>query len=98
MSGFPKLGPEKRTLLQMKLARGNLLVSVRDDDDGADSSGWVMIHSVVKYSEHGAHAHRLYKKPPQVIDQRIDAEQGNPAHLLDRRRRADQRGGRGHGR
>jgi YVTN family beta-propeller protein len=79
--GFPKLDPAKRTLVQMKLARGNLLVGVRDDDDGADGSGWVMVASGVKHSEHGDHAHWRYKKPPQVIDQRIDADQGNPAHL-----------------
>ena len=81
LPGFPKLDPAKQTLVQMKASRGNLLVGVRDDDEGKHGSGWVLAATGVKHSDHGDHSHWGFKRPPLVLDSKIDADQGNPAHL-----------------
>ena len=81
LAGFPKLDPAKQTLVQMQVSRGNLPVGVRDNDDGVHGSGWVMAATGVKHSEHGDHSHWRFKRPPQVLDAKIDADQGNPAHV-----------------
>ncbi len=79
--GFPKLDASKQTLVQMQECKGRLLVGVRDDDEGKFGSGWVMATTGTKYTEHGDHGHWSYKKPPQVLASRVDADQGNPAHV-----------------
>jgi YVTN family beta-propeller protein len=81
LPGFPTLDPAKQTLVQMRASRGNLLVGVRDGDGGTHGSGWVLAATGVKHSDHGDHSHWAFKKPPQVLDARIDADQGNPAHV-----------------
>jgi YVTN family beta-propeller protein len=81
VAGFPTLDPTKQTLVQMRECKGRVLVGVRDDDDGRHGSGWVMLVTGTKYTDHGDHGHWSYKKRPQVVAARIDADQGNPAHL-----------------
>ncbi len=78
---FKKLDPEKQKLVQMKQSNGLLCVGVRDDEDGAFESGWVLLHSGVGYIDHGDHGHWSFKKKPIVVDSRLDKKQGNPAHL-----------------
>lgn len=81
VAGFPKLDPKKQTLVQMRESKGLVLVGVRDNDDGAHQSGWVLLHAGATYADHGDHGHWRYKRKPEVWDQRLDAKQGNPAHL-----------------
>ena len=80
-SGFKKLDPAKQKLVQ-KLETGSLVcVGVRDDEDRAFESEWVLVQSGVGYADHGDHGHWSYKKKPEVVDSRLDKQQGNPAHI-----------------
>jgi len=81
IDGFKKLDPAKQKLVQMKESAGTVCVGIRDDADGATESGWVLVRSGVGYIDHGDHGHWTFKKQPAVIDSRLDAKQGNPAHL-----------------
>lgn len=81
VAGFKKLDPAKQKLVQMRESGSLVCVGVRDDADGALESGWVLLQSGVGHSDHGDHGHWTYKKKPEVVDSRLDAKQGNPAHL-----------------
>lgn len=81
VEGFPKLKLEQQTLVQMEAAAGFLLVGVRDDEDGAFQSGWVLIDTGVVEEEHGDHSHWYYTHAPRVRASLLDEKQGNPAHL-----------------
>ncbi|MFQ3593152.1 MAG: hypothetical protein SNJ82_08180, partial [Gemmataceae bacterium] len=81
IEGFPKLDPAKQKLVQMRESNGLIVVGVRDNNDGKDQSGWVLLRSGVGYTEHGDHGHWDFKKKPSVIDSRLDDKQGNPAHV-----------------
>lgn len=81
VSQFKTLDPKKQTLVQMRGARGLLCVGVRDLEDGAFESGWILAKSGVTYTDHGDHGHWHFNKKPAVIDARLDAKQGNPAHV-----------------
>ncbi len=81
VNGFKKLDPAKQKLVQMRESGSILCVGVRDDEDGAFESGWVLVQTGVGYLDHGDHGHWIYRRPPEVIDSRLDKEQGNPAHL-----------------
>lgn len=81
VEGFKKLDPAKQKLVQMKESAGLVCVGVRDDEDGAFESGWVLLQSGVICMDHGDHCHWTFKKQPKVIDSRLDKKQGNPAHL-----------------
>jgi hypothetical protein len=81
IEGFKKLDPAKQKLVQMKESGGLVCVGVRDDEDGAFESGWVLVRSGVGYIDHGDHGHWTFKKQPEVVDSRLDKRQGNPAHL-----------------
>jgi hypothetical protein len=81
VAGFPKLDTAKQSLVQMKECKGRLVVGVRDTEDGAFGSGYVMLMTGAKYNDHGDHGHWSYKKKPQVVAKAIDKEQGNPAHV-----------------
>ena len=81
IEGFPKLDAEKQKLVQMRESKGTVVVGVRDNKDGTDQSGWVLLRTGVSYAEHGDHGHWDFKKKPSVIDSRLDAKQGNPAHV-----------------
>lgn len=83
IQGFPAVDPDRQTLVQMKSAGGNILCGVRDDDEGNHASGWVMFTHGVKYLDHGDHGHWTFRRTPKVLDHRIDAAQGNPAHLYE---------------
>jgi len=87
VAGFPKLDPAKQKLVQMAEAAGLVCVGVRDDADGSHASGWALLDAGVGYEDHGDHGHWLYENKPAVRDARLDAKQGNPAHLYvyDRR-------------
>lgn len=78
---FPSLDPAKQKLVQMEESHGHLCVGVRDDENGAFGSGWVLVRTGVVHDDHGDHAHWSFKKKPSVADSRLDKEQGNPAHL-----------------
>ena len=81
VDGFPALDPARQKLVQMKEAGGLVCVGVRDDADGAFASGWALVQSGVGYIDHGDHGHWTFKGTPAVWDSRLDAKQGNPAHL-----------------
>jgi len=81
VEGFKKLDPAKQKLVQMKESAGLVCVGVRDDEDGASESGWILVRSGVGYIDHGDHGHWTFKKLPEVVDSRLDKKQGNPAHL-----------------
>jgi hypothetical protein len=81
VEGFPKLDPERQSLVQMATSSGKIMVGVRDDEDGEFQSGWVLIDSGVEEEDHGDHSHWYYNQPPRVIASRLDQSQGNPAHL-----------------
>ena len=72
VAGFPKLDPEKQTLVQMESARGYLMVGVRDEEDGEYQSGWVLIESGVEEEEHGDHSHWHYAREPKVRASMLD--------------------------
>jgi len=81
VKGFPKLDVEKQDLVQMEQAEGMLLVGVRDNDDGKHQSGWVAVDTGVRETPHGNHSDWTYPTVPMVKGSRLDADQGNPAHL-----------------
>ena len=78
---FPKLDLEKQDLVQMEHAEGHLLVGVRDNDDGKFQSGWVAVDTGVREEPHGNHSHWNFVSSPSVKSSRLNADQGNPAHL-----------------
>jgi len=81
VAGLKPLDPARQKLVQMR-ASGNLVcVGVRDDADGSFESGWVLVQSGVRYTDHGDHGHWSFRLKPEVWDSRLDAKQGNPAHL-----------------
>jgi len=81
VEGFKALNAAKQKLVQMDESGGLVCVGVRDDEDGAFESGWVLVRSGVGYIDHGDHGHWTFKKKPSVADLRLDKQQGNPAHL-----------------
>jgi hypothetical protein len=81
VKGFPKLDVEKQDLVQMEQAEGMLLIGVRDNDDGTHQSGWVAVDTGVREVPHGNHSDWQYVAAPSVKGSRLDANQGNPAHL-----------------
>jgi hypothetical protein len=81
IQGFSKLDPKKQTLVQMRESNGMVVVGVRDNDEGAFQSGWILFHTGVTFSDHGDHGHWSMKKKPAVWDSRLDQNQGNPAHV-----------------
>ncbi|QDU60992.1 hypothetical protein Pan216_18450 [Planctomycetes bacterium Pan216] len=81
IAGFPKIDPEKQTLLQMAEGNGFLMVGVRDHDNGNHESGWVLAHTGVEHHDHGDHADWKYPATPVTWQHRLDDNQGNPAHL-----------------
>jgi hypothetical protein len=80
IAGWKPLDVSKQTLVQMAESHGFLMVGVRDQDGGKFESGWVLANTGVTHQDHGDHGHWYYKTPA-VVDQRLDKEQGNPAHL-----------------
>lgn len=81
IQGFPTLDADKQDLVQMKDNNGMLLVGVRDHEDGAFQSGWVAVDTGVFEEPHGNHTHWKYTGVPKVTGMKLDADQGNPAHL-----------------
>jgi hypothetical protein len=78
---FPALDPKRQKLVQMRESGGVIVVGVRDENKGAYGSGYIVIDSGVGKSDHGDHHHWSYQQPPVVIDQAVDGDQGNPAHV-----------------
>lgn len=78
---FPTLDLAEQSLVQMQSDAGLIIVGVHDRADGAVGSGWVAIESGAVEESHGDHSHWRFKQPPSVLHQRIDADQGNPAHV-----------------
>ncbi len=81
IQGFPKLDADKQDLVQMKHNNGMLVVGVRDHEDGKLQSGWVSVDTGVFEEPHGNHSHWKYAGNPKVTGMKLDADQGNPAHL-----------------
>ncbi|MFK7777021.1 MAG: hypothetical protein QM501_02710 [Gimesia sp.] len=81
IEGFPKLNAEEQNLVQMESSLGTILVGVRDHEGGENQSGWVFLNTGVKEESHGNHSHWYFKINPKVIASKLDAQQGNPAHL-----------------
>ena len=78
---FPKIDVKNQDLVQMEYAEGHLLVGVRDNDDGKFQSGWVAVDTGIREEPHGNHSHWNFVSSPSVKSSRLDADQGNPAHL-----------------
>ncbi|MCG8651204.1 MAG: hypothetical protein MI861_15305 [Pirellulales bacterium] len=78
---FPKLDPERQSLVQMRMHEGLVVVGVRDSEDGSFGSGWVVIESGVVEEPHGDHSHWRFTNSARVSHSVIDTEQGNPAHV-----------------
>lgn len=83
IAGLPKLDPEKQSLVQMRTAAGVVFVGVRDTSNGDFQSGWIALNSGVEEEEHGNHSHWHYEQKPSTIAFKLDAEQGNPAHMYE---------------
>lgn len=81
VAGAKKLDPQRQNLTQMQLCQGTILIGVRDKEDGTFESGWFLVHTGVEYEEHGDHGHWRYHGKPAIWDARLNAEQGNPAHI-----------------
>lgn len=81
VSNWPKLDTAKQRLTQLQAIEGWLLNGVRDDEGGKFGSGWVLTYSAVRRVPHGDHEDWIYGPQPFVADWRIDAQQGNPAHV-----------------
>ncbi|MCG6158229.1 hypothetical protein [Rubinisphaera margarita] len=81
IEGFPELDPERQNLVQMDILDGKLLVGIRDDDGGGYESGWVAVSTGVVGHSHGDHYDWQFEHPPEVLTQKLDTNQGNPAHL-----------------
>lgn len=81
VKNFPKLNLEKQSLKHMKASQGCLLIGVRDTDGGKFQSGWVSVDTGVREEPHGDHSHWKFVSTPSVKSNRLDAEQGNPAHV-----------------
>lgn len=81
VENFPELPPAENVLVQMKMARGRLIVGVRDHAGGKERSGWIEIDTGVEEDDHGDHSHWRYDSPASVSAMTLDANQGNPAHV-----------------
>lgn len=81
VEGFPAIDSERQNLVQMEAVDGLLLTGIRDDEGGKLQSGWVTIECGVEIESHGDHTHRYYRQQPKITAKRLDAEQGNPAHI-----------------
>lgn len=81
VDGFAPLDPTRHELVQMDAVGGLLLVGIRDNTNGTFGSGWQLVDTGVSIEDHGDHDHTAYRRPPRVIDGRLDEKQGNPAHL-----------------
>lgn len=81
VEGFPQLDPDRQRLVQMAAAGGLIMLGVRDDEEGEFQSGWILIDSGIEVEHHIDHYHWYYTAEPRVIASRLDASQGNPAHL-----------------
>jgi len=81
--GFPKLDVDKQKLVQMQGVDGKLLVGVRDEAEGKFGSGYVLVNTNVRYTDHGDHGHWNAKSTPTVLSSIIDKHQGNPAHVYE---------------
>jgi hypothetical protein len=83
MEGIPKIDPTTQTLVQMRGAKGRIVLGIRDKEKGTIASGWVLMSAGAKFREHGDHGHWDYTTKPFVFDNKIDTEQGNPAHVYE---------------
>ena len=81
IKGLTPINRERNSLAQMALSGTNLIVGVRDNQDGKDSSGWLVIDTGVEEESHGDHSHWHYQQAPRLLSEKIDANQGNPAHV-----------------
>ncbi|MCM2373220.1 hypothetical protein [Aporhodopirellula aestuarii] len=81
VEGFPALDVDEQSLVQMQSDDGLIVVGVRDEAGGEIGSGWVAIESGAVREEHGDHYHWRFPTVPAVHTTRIDASQGNPAHV-----------------
>lgn len=81
IDGFPDLDVDEQNLVQMQSDAGLILVGVHDHADGTIGSGWVAIETGAVEEPHGDHSHWRLLNSPSVRQSRINADQGNPAHV-----------------
>ena len=81
VNGWPKTDPNQHHLTQLQASGSWLLSGVRDWEKGNVGSGWVLTYSAVRRIPHGDHEDWRYDPQPLVADYRLDAAQGNPAHV-----------------
>jgi hypothetical protein len=80
VDGMPKIDDSQR-LVQMKNVESTIVLGVRDTEEGKHGSGWILLNTGVRHSNHGDHSHWSYKRKPAVWDSVLDTQQGNPAHV-----------------
>ncbi|MFG0253861.1 MAG: hypothetical protein ACF787_01985 [Rhodopirellula sp. JB053] len=81
VEGFPALDTDDQSLVQMQTDEGLIVVGVRDEAGGEIGSGWVAIESGAFQESHGDHYHWRFTSAPSIHSTRVDAFQGNPAHV-----------------
>lgn len=79
----PSLDGEVSDLVQMQLSDDVLVCGVRDHDEGTSRSGWFALQSGVIQEPHGDHFHWNFSSKPKLLREKIDGNQGNPAHLYN---------------
>ncbi|MCP4776155.1 MAG: hypothetical protein GY880_18155 [Planctomycetaceae bacterium] len=81
VAGLKQLDVEQNAFAQMQIVGKSLIVSVRDNSDGNEGSGWLVIDTGVEEEYHGDHSHWHYNRSPKLQSETIDANHGNPAHV-----------------
>ena len=78
---FPQISVESNEMVQMAHLNRTIVVGIRDGSDGENKSGWIEIATGVDEENHGDHSHWHYSSKAKVKSSKLDAKQGNPAHV-----------------
>lgn len=81
VQGWPSLADHQASIAQLAHHQTNVVAAIRDDQEGKQWSGWVAIDHGVRDEAHGDHFHSKYTDLPKVRKSKLDASQGNPAHI-----------------
>lgn len=81
LPGHPEIDADRHMFVQMQCVDSLALVGVRDDEDGAFTSGWFAFDSGVEKEAHGDHFHWHFSSAPRIVAKKLDKKQGNPAHV-----------------
>ncbi len=81
VEGLKIMDIKQNSFVQMKIVDTSLIVGVRDNLNGKQRSGWLVIDTGVEEESHGDHSHWHYNKKPKLLSEHLDTNQGNPAHV-----------------